>query len=173
MKIETQMKIIEAVHAAIDTANRALSREYFYPKCDFSLRGTAAGIAYSRINMVNFNPGIAEENLEHFLKQTVPHEVAHLVANYYYCMNCGHNHKWKYIMRMVYGLEPKRCHNYDVKNHVVRKTYIYKYKCGCQNGVAVGPKHHKVLQSRPLAVRCKTCGFRLSRENFLEKRLKY
>ena len=64
-----------------------------------------------------------------FIKNTMVHELAHII-NYYYG---GRNHdkQWKYIARLL-GDDGERCHDYATpENKPVKKTYQLKCtKCG-------------------------------------------
>lgn len=77
-------------------------------------------------NLLRFNLQLYRENSEDFLKQTVPHEVAHLVAHQLFGDRIQpHGEEWQLIMRGVYELPPHRCHNYAVKRRTVTR-YIYR-----------------------------------------------
>ena len=52
-----------------------------------------------------------EHNLNDFLRDTVPHEVAHLYEWTIY-RSIGHKKHWKEFMQMMGVLDPKRCHYY-------------------------------------------------------------
>lgn len=91
---------------------------------DFELQGTTAGKAWTNRNgtgriLISYNLTLAMENQETFLDDTVPHEVAHPVANDFfrltYPLGCEHNDCWSHVMR-VFGKTPRPCHSYDVSN---------------------------------------------------------
>jgi predicted SprT family Zn-dependent metalloprotease len=77
------------------------------PTIEFTLKGTVAGTACHTTNTLNFNIQLAAENLDTFLNQIVPHEVAHLIADG--LGSRGHDRIWKVIMRK-FGVEPTVCH---------------------------------------------------------------
>jgi SprT protein len=158
---DIQDLLTEKTKKCFDLANQKLSRSYGYPRVDFDLRGTTAGVAYTLSNIIKYNLGIAKENLEHFLNTTVPHEVAHIIADRYFGVRCVHGQKWKMIMRNVFNLEPKRCHSYNVQNHRVRKTKLYLYPCACSCGCKVGAKHHNMIQKKVGFFTCRRCRSKL------------
>lgn len=84
------------------------------PRITFDLRGTTAGRAFYTQNRVAFNPILLDQNPEHFVQQTVGHEVAHLAA---FVKHGGHikphGPEWSRIMWAL-RLPARRCHNYDV-----------------------------------------------------------
>lgn len=82
----------------------------------FSLKGTTAGRAFIRDNIIAYNPTLLRENPEEFLQQTVGHEVAHFASMTKYGTDIdAHGDEWKKMMVSL-GLIPKRCHSYDVAN---------------------------------------------------------
>jgi SprT protein len=58
--------------------------------------------------------------VEYVVNQTVPHEMAHLIAYAVFGTRIKpHGHEWKYVMRVL-GKEPNRCHRLDTTS--VRKV---------------------------------------------------
>lgn len=122
---------------------------------------TRAGYCHFARKEFGFNPILAAENAEDFIKQVVPHEVAHWIdkAVYGYQYTQGRNGKrrrishgrtWKGIMVNVYGLDPDRCHSYDVasvktRTRIVVKAFKYSCRCGTIfNLTAV--RHNKIVK---------------------------
>lgn len=162
-KTELQNKIIEQANTWYQ-----LGCEHFgiTPKpltINFDKRGRVAGTALSSKNELNFNIILASENEDEFINQTVPHEVAHLVADQKFKKRCMHGKEWKFIMN-TFGLEAKRCHNYNTSNSVGRQVEKFSYSCGCGNGIhKVGKKIHGKISSgsKYTCVKCKKVLFRL------------
>lgn len=162
-KTELQNKIIEQANTWYQ-----LGCDHFQitPKpltIKFEKRGRVSGTALSSRNELDFNIILASENEEEFLKQTVPHEIAHLVADQKFKKRCIHGREWKMVMN-VFGLEARRCHNYNTSNAVIRKTEKFSYSCGCGNGYhTVGKKIHGKISngSRYTCGRCKQVLVRL------------
>ncbi|MNO84373.1 hypothetical protein D3C76_757130 [compost metagenome] len=95
------------------------------------------------------------ENTEDFLKQTVAHEVAHLIAHQLFGDRIQpHGEEWQLIMRGVYELPPNRCHTYDVKRRSVTR-YIYKCPCADSDFPFSAQRHGLVRQGRRYL--CRRC----------------
>lgn len=91
------------------------------PTIDFNLLGTAAGYAHTQANRLQFNPILLTENWEHFWKDTIPHEVAHLVCSRVHGLRAkAHGKEWQSVMR-AFGVAPERCHTLDVGRAQVRR----------------------------------------------------
>jgi SprT protein len=161
-------RLIEATHFAFDLANEQLNKRFEYPTIQFDLRGTCAGQAWSGLNKIRYNLGLAMENLDDFIDDTCMHEAAHVIADRHFAKRCNHGPNWKWVMSKIMGVKPTRCHNYDVSNQRVRKSYRYIYKCGCIQNCLTGPKHHKMIRfGRKIScIRCKTT---LTPDKFLAK----
>jgi SprT protein len=96
------------------------------PKIKMDLTGKVAGTYSPKENIINFNLSLMLENKEDFLKETVPHEVAHLVTRIIDPLGSPHGAVWKAIMRLFGIPNPQLYHSYKVapvKRH--EKPYIY------------------------------------------------
>lgn len=75
----------ELLHARVEACYRQaedfFKRRFPRPEVSFRLRGLKAGVAHLQENKLRFNLQLYRENREDFLRQTVAHEVAHLVAH--------------------------------------------------------------------------------------------
>jgi SprT protein len=123
-------------------------------KVEFGLSNSIAGTAYTHSRRIKYNITLAKENQSDFINETIPHEVAHILANRYYQSNCGHKAGWKRVMLLL-GKTPSRCHSYDVSN-VGRKKI--KYNCPCGESFYVGINLHGKIQngSNHYCTKCKT-----------------
>lgn len=128
MKIETpeqfnevKRQCVEKVKFYVDLAKRKLAVDIPYPRVKFDLNNTVGGMAvYRPIDMANavvrLNPTLLYENVEHFLEQTVGHEVGHLVTGFQTKGDAKpHGKEWQRVM-WTFGLPATRCHNYDTQN---------------------------------------------------------
>ena len=81
---------------------------------------------------ININPVLLNENIEYVVNQTVPHEVAHVVAYSVYSNAIrGHGVEWSRIMRL-FGCEPNRCHELNVSTiNQLRNRKNYTIQCTC------------------------------------------
>src|ERR1039458_2075993 len=108
-------------------------RAFELPSIEWNLRGVCAGLAQVRENRIRLNPVLLSENTEHFIRQTVPHEIAHLVNRALHGPHVrAHGPEWKSIMHAL-GLPPMRCHQYDATNVRTRTPRRYAYQCNCRS----------------------------------------
>lgn len=93
------------------------------PDIRFNPRFTAtAGRTFIELDYIELSPFLMERNLNTFLSEIIPHELAHVIAWRIFKDN-GHGRGWKDTMRLI-GLEPVRCHNMFTKNDLKRAGII-------------------------------------------------
>ena len=145
-----------AVEACFQKAEAFFKTSFPRPEVSFKLRGQKAGVAHITENKLRFNPVLYAQNRDDFLQQTVPHEVAHLVAYKQFGLKIApHGQEWQLIMRGIYGLEPKRCHDYAITPRA-SKQYQYVCKCPTANEFALSARRHGlILKGRGYI--CKRC----------------
>lgn len=132
-------------------------RDWKKPTLSFDLRGTTAGTANLRNNHIRINPVLFDQNKQDYFSDTIPHEVAHLVA-FIVFGDTGHGKDWKFTMTR-FGCDPSRCHSYDVSSVKISKTITrFLYNCGCSNPIRLTKGQHSVLSQgkRCVCSRCKT-----------------
>jgi SprT protein len=133
--------------------------EIRFPKIRFDLKGKCGGQfvsgGWKDVWDIRINVEALTKYTEHYIEQTVGHEVGHLVAKFVYGAK-GHDYKWKRVMR-DFGLPADRCHTYDLTP--ARRTQKFKYKCACSEH-EVGAKVHRKLQLGA-AYTCRKCNTRL------------
>jgi SprT protein len=154
----------EQLHARVEAcylqAETFFNRRFERPEVSFRLRGQKAGVAHLNCNLLRFNPQLYSQNREHFLKQTVAHEVAHLVAHQMFGGRIRpHGEEWQLIMRGVYELAPDRCHSYEI-SAPSRPRYIYRCACDGQEFPFTAQRHALVHKGRRYF--CRTCKVTLS-----------
>ena len=154
----------ELLHARVEACYRQaedfFKRRFPRPEVSFRLRGLKAGVAHLQENKLRFNLQLYRENREDFLRQTVAHEVAHLVAHQLFGPRIQpHGEEWQLIMRGVYELPPHRCHNYEVQRRQVTR---FIYRCACPDGEFPfsAQRHRLVAQGRRYY--CRRCKVTLS-----------
>jgi SprT protein len=134
---------------------RLLQARFRPPTFDVSLRGLMAGKAHLQRWHLQFNAVLLRENREHFLRQTVGHEVAHLLIH---ATTRGrakpHGTEWRALMR-AFGLETRATHDYDVSN-LRRSRAPYVYRCHCDGDIRLGPVRHRRI-ARGVAYFCRRC----------------
>lgn len=128
---------------------------------DFTLRGRCAGQARVERNgetCLRINQQLLAENLDNFLQQTIPHEVAHLVVNWQVRTKRQrprpHGPEWQTIMQNCFGLEPQRCHSYQTTPaRIVPRPFLYS--CNCREHLLTSIMHNRI--SRSYQALCKAC----------------
>jgi len=137
--------LLSRVEACYVQAETFFKRPFKRPVVSLELRGQKAGVAHLHENKLRFNRELYQRNTEDFLQQTVPHEVAHLVAHHMFGDRIApHGQEWQLIMRGVYELPPLRCHSYEVKR---RQVLRYLYRCPCPSSeFAFTPQRHSLVR---------------------------
>lgn len=147
------------------------------PTISFKMRG-GTGFGQARYGagtfMIRINDQISGKYLHDALTDTVPHEVAHLVAYKVYGRCQGHNSNWKRIMRAFGIANPERtAKGFDTLEFKQFKAQTkYVYNCGradCEH--RVGSKVHKKLQFGSVYT-CKLTGGKLARATFVKNERK-
>ena len=102
------------VWQVLEELNEEYNAEFDFPKLEWVVCGTTAGRAWLGQWRIQLNEQLCKENIEDFINDTIPHEVAHLVA-YKVFGDDGHGEGWRSVMRAL-GLNPTRCHEYNTRN---------------------------------------------------------
>lgn len=110
----------------------------------FNIRGGVAGRAshrYGRFSLA-YNPEAVVNHTDEMTKDTIPHEVAHLVCFANPKLGRNHDAGWKRVCRMLGG-DDSRTHDMVLTPGKAIRRYEYNV-----NGevLVVGPKHHKAIQ---------------------------
>ncbi|WP_339079104.1 SprT family zinc-dependent metalloprotease [Pseudomonas sp. TMP9] len=152
--------LLSCVEHCYQKAETFFKRSFTRPDVSFKLRGQKAGVAHLTENKLRFNPQLYRENREDFLRQTVPHEVAHLIAHQLFGLKIQpHGEEWQLIMRGVYELAPNRCHTYEVKRRMANR---YIYRCSCPQGEFPFSAQRHALVSKGRRYFCRRCKVTLS-----------
>ena len=136
----------------LNQARTLYNRPFATPTIGFDLSGTTAGKAYLTRNHVQLNAVLYVENAQDFLADTIPHELAHLVAHQVYGRAIKpHGKEWQSVMRSL-GVEPSRTHDYDVTN--ARTVTTYPYLCKCRTHAITKTR---LRHARAGKLRCNKC----------------
>lgn len=133
------------------------ARERFgdFDKVDirYDLRGRAAGMACCRRSrltgeasefVLRFNVEALQKDWVNMVKDTIPHEVAHIVAYAHPHLGArNHNRQWQAIAQAM-GSTGERCHTMQLTPAKRRNRFRYVLESGTV--VITGPKHHKQIQ---------------------------
>jgi SprT protein len=134
------------VEACFVQAEAYFQRSFARPSICIRLRGHKAGVAHLQENRLRFNAQLYRDNPEDFLRQTVAHEVAHLIAHQLFGSRIRpHGREWRQIMQAVYALPALRCHSYAVQR---RPALRYLYRCQCPEGdFPFSQRRHNLVNS--------------------------
>lgn len=130
------------------------------PDIRFDLRGQAAGQAIWHRHgspVLRFNLELALRHVDDFIATTVPHEVAHLVVAACHGRVRPHGHEWQAVMRFLGIAQPRRCHDYAVTDHPVRRQHRWPYACACATHQLSTTRHNRVQKGTAGYV-CRRCG---------------
>lgn len=131
------------------------------PKLVFTSGYLRAGQACERTHTIELNREYFEDNAEDMLENTLPHELAHLIAFKLFPRHTKegniHGAGWQLVMWDWFGLEPERLHNYDTSNISARRQARFTYRCACQERHQVSTVIHNKIQ-RGQQRFCRTCG---------------
>ena len=162
--------ICEMIEARLDEGFRKVRSvagfaEFPPPKVVYFNRRAAAGIAYGKLGVIALNRGLFERYLEENLRETVLHELAHLVV--YYGKERGawgrrrsirsHGPEWQNVMRQWFAIEPERLHSQSVDHLVIRRQTRWPYRCRCKTWRLTTVRHNKI-QQKGVSYHCRSCG---------------
>jgi SprT protein len=116
--------------------------------CVHTCRTTGKVSQYFRFNRV-----LARENLNEYLEQICPHEVAHYIALSQWGRDIRpHGVEWKSVMVDVFNLAPDRCH---AMNTAGVENLPFVYRCDCREHRVSKRRHNKMLRGG--IYKCNTC----------------
>jgi len=121
---------------------------------------TTAGRAFFDRNMVDFNKSLMETNKEYFIQDTIPHELAHIIA-FVLFGDDGHGADWRRVLEALTGRPAERLHSMDVSAQR-RKSKTYTMYCGC-GPVEISPQRMAWV-NKGRQYTCNNCGQLLRKE---------
>jgi SprT protein len=125
----------------------------------FDLRGTSAGqarVCGKTLALIRYNPTLLGRHPAEFIAETVPHEVAHVVAFAEHGARIRpHGAEWQGIMR-YFGVAPTRCHGYDVSRLRTRALRRFLYRCDCGTHEISSIRHNRI-RTRGVVYLCRRC----------------
>jgi len=145
--------VLDKITACYHQAEQRLNRTFPRPIINFKQRGKAAGSARLQTNELRFNPILLQENQQHFITHTVPHEVAHLLTYQVYGRTKPHGKEWQQMMNRIFDLAAKTTHQYDVTS-VKGKTFTYA--CLCTDHQLTIRRHNKIIRDNIKYI-CRLC----------------
>lgn len=148
----------ETINTYVELGNKLFHVNMSPPQLNLNLKGRSAGKYIPSNRSISLNPDLFQENVNEFINQTIPHEVAHAFQRSIYGQHMNgkrvmpHGKEWQGIM-YAFGKDPNRCHNYVTKPARVFKKYTYTCNCTTHK---VGPKIHNNLSTGTRYI-CKKC----------------
>ncbi|KAE9529382.1 SprT family zinc-dependent metalloprotease [Testudinibacter aquarius] len=147
------LQISRRLRACLALAEQHFNRTFAMPEFNFNLRGVKAGVAYLQQNEIRLNRTLLLENSEEFLRQVVPHELAHLIVYQVFGRVQPHGKEWQFVMQHLFKLPADTCHQFDVQR-VQGKTVAYR--CDCQTHQLSVRRHNNILRNK-VRYHCRVC----------------
>jgi len=111
-------------HEVYHQLNEIYGTSYPFPRLEFPvMRGATVGDAERDGTQIRISTYWLFKETKDMLEGTVPHELCHWFVDHHYKNAKGHGREWKAVMRSL-GLDPKRCHSYDMS-----QIHPYQYDC--------------------------------------------
>jgi len=141
----------------IGIASEKHNRHFDIPKITYKTKGTCGGKAWGHEWRIDFNMGLIVDNMNEYLNQVVPHEIAHLIVHAIHgteykrtrggMRRVSHGTRFYKVMR-EFGVDETRCHSMDTSKvkRATRKTKKFQYKCACGTLLEMGAIRHKKQQ---------------------------
>lgn len=147
MQVQRQLK------RNLDNANQYFQKTFIPPTVSYNVRGLKAGVAYLQKNEIRFNPTLLAENGTKFIRQVVPHELAHIIVFQQFGRVAPHGKEWKQLMQNVFGVPADIYHRFDTTN--VQETRI-PYRCECRLHTLSQRQHNFTQQTNRYYI-CRHC----------------
>jgi len=156
---QQQAEVVSLTLSYIQTASQLYSASFAPIPILFDLRGTSSGM-YQRTGKqrkIRFNPWLFAKYFQQCIEQTVPHEVAHYIADSVWAKKRirPHGREWKSVM-LALGAQPKVTASYDLTGVPVKKYQRFAYSCGCKIHQLTLIRHRR-LEAGKTDYRCRSC----------------
>jgi len=125
------------------------------PEILFRLRGRSAGEACPRTNATNYNRELLERYGDDFIRQIVPHEVAHLIAPRIAKGRIKpHGREWKEVMAF-FGAPARASHEFEAPP--VPERGRHRYRCACPDPHWLTTRSHRRVRRGTMEYTCRRC----------------
>ena len=111
-----KMQVQRRLNACLRLAEAHFQQPFPMPVVDYDVRGTKAGVACLQQNTIKFNRTLLMENPEEFIRQVVPHELAHLIVYRLFGRVKPHGKEWRSVMTELFRVPADTCHQFDVQS---------------------------------------------------------
>lgn len=134
-------RVEDQVLDTLEQASRIFKRNFDVPRLSFTINsGGKAGLAYYHDWHIAINDKYLVAHPDEVVRQTVPHEVAHLLTfKLYPRFRQHHGPEWKYVMRRL-GLPPVRCHQMQLV-----EARPHTYICNCRKYFVSNLVHKRIV----------------------------
>jgi len=154
-----QHQVVATTRETIQRAERLFECEFQIPFISFDLSGRAAGMyrVRRRRQEIRYNPYIFGKYFSDNLANTVPHEVAHYLADELFgARNIRpHGTEWQAIMCKL-GAEPAVTCRYDLSGIPQRRQRRFDYSCSCSTYAISTVRHNRVQRGKGSYL-CRQC----------------
>jgi len=155
-----QRKIIILVNNYITQAENIFNRQFKPIDILFDLKGRSAGMykLYRGKRVIRFNPYHFAKYPDENMSETIPHEVAHYIADQVYGIRNirPHGQEWQALM-LKFGVQPKRTFSYSLDGIPTRAHKKFAYRCSCTQYEITTRRHNKIKKGLA-AYSCRQCG---------------
>jgi len=155
-----QHRVVEATSGYIDQARDLFDTDFNRVAVGFDLTGKAAGMYRVRRSerIIRYNPYIFAKYFDDNLAVTVPHEVAHYIADMVYGLRNirPHGQQWQALMA-AFGADPSRTCSYDMEGIPQRVHQRIAYRCDCTRHNITLRRHNQIERGRRRYF-CRSCG---------------
>jgi len=162
-----KVEVTQSIKRFLLMAEKNYGKIYSMPSVSYDLNSTVGGTANYSLWHIQVNPRMFVKNKDHYLINTIGHEVAHLITS----DNHGdhikdHGKEWKDTMA-IFGLEPKRCHSYQTYSKPRKRQKRFLYVCQCNRVYRLTVTRRRQID-RGKEVYCPRCGYYFRKDGFSE-----
>lgn len=149
MTYAQQLEFTRLVYTKLEEAAQMFGLEALYNvDVRFNVRGQVGGRAGKRSTgelYLEFNPEAVAKYWDDMVKNTIPHEVAHLVCFANPKLGRNHNRGWQAICRRLGG-SSNRCHSYVLEKAKKVRQFLYCNEQGNQQ-IFKTTRHNKMQKA--------------------------
>ncbi len=145
---------VAAIEQNCKRAEDYFSVPFSMPDVNLDQRGKIAGSAHLQKNLIKLNRKLFMQNYDDFLKQVIPHEVAHIVCYQHFGRVKPHGVEWQSIMRSLFHLDAHVTHQFDVTDVGMQD---FAYQCECNHLIMLSVVRHNKVKKGKQQYRCQKC----------------
>ncbi len=141
LKITAKSRLDACFEQAVD----AIGHDFIMPSLTFNQRGKIAGSAVLQKNLIKLNPVLFNDNVNEFLAEVIPHELAHILVYQRFGKVKPHGIEWQRMMVDVFNIKPDVKHTLDVSKV---QGKMFDYVCSCGSVKLSVRRHNKVVRGK-------------------------